>query len=169
MHPLRLLRGLLPRILPENLLNAGEMMTLGRILALDIGDKNIGAAISDALGITAQGLDVLRRGPKGEELSRLGEIVEEYGVAEIVVGLPLNMDGSEGPRARDARAYARRLSRALAVPVRTWDERLTTAEARRTLLDADLSRAKRKKVIDKLAAVLILESYLQSRGRHAEN
>jgi len=94
-------------------------------------------------------------------------IFERYG--ESVVGLPRNMDGSEGPRARDARAYARRLSEALAVPVKTWDERLTTAEARRTLLDADMSRAKRKKVIDKLAAVLILEGYLQSRGCGAEN
>lgn len=144
-------------------------MSLGRILALDIGEKNIGTAISDALGITAQGLDVIQRGKKGEDLLQLERIVEEYSVAEIVVGLPLNMDGSEGPRAKDAREYARRLSEKLSVPVKTWDERLTTAQARRTLLEADVSRARRKKVIDKLAAVIILESYLQLKNRDAGN
>ena len=136
-----------------------------RILALDLGEKRIGVALSDALGLTAQGLEVISYTRPEQALSRLEEICREYLVERIVVGLPLNMDGSRGEAARRAEAFAAKIRQALGLPVSFLDERLSTAAAEKTLLEADVSRRKRKQVRDKLAAVLILEAYLEARRR----
>lgn len=127
-------------------------------MGLDVGEKRIGVAVSDPLGYTAQGISVIKR----ENIEDLKKIVSDYGIEKIVVGLPKNMDGSIGKQGKKALAFIEDLKREIDLPVLTWDERLTTKEAEGVLLRADLSRAKRKKVIDKLAAVLILQSYLDS-------
>ncbi len=132
-----------------------------RIMGLDLGDRTIGVAVSDLLGVTAQGVETIRRSKL--ELERLRELIRLYEVGEIVIGLPRNMDGSMGPRAEKTLEFAKRLSEDLALPVRSWDERLTTVAAQRSLLEADVSRAKRKQVIDKMAAMLILQGYMDSR------
>ena len=132
-----------------------------RTMALDLGEKTIGVAVSDPLGITAQGVKVLRRGSFKDDLSRLKELVEEYAVGCIVIGYPLNMDGSAGAKAKEIIKFKERLAHALSLPAVLWDERLTTVAAQRTLLQAGMRRADRKKVVDKIAAVLILEGYLQ--------
>ncbi len=134
-----------------------------RIMGLDLGDKKIGVAVSDPLGITAQGLEpFLSSGLPGRDAEALGEMARKYGVGVIVVGLPRNMDGSYGPRAQKAREFAELLKRVTGLDVVLWDERLTTVTAEKLLIGADMSRARRKKVIDKLAAVLILQSYLKA-------
>jgi len=133
-----------------------------RILGLDVGDRTIGVAVSDELGWIAHGITVIRRSLWDADLQRLRELVAEYDVTLIVVGYPKNMNGTIGPRAEMAAEFAEKVAAALALPFKLWDERLTTMEAERTLLAADISRAKRKKVIDKLAAVLILQNYLQA-------
>ena len=133
-----------------------------RLMGFDLGDKTIGVAVSDLLGWTAQGVETIRR--SRDDLTRIKELVKRYEVEEIVIGLPKNMDGSIGPRAEKSLEYAKYLEAELGLPVRTWDERLTTFAATRTLLEADVSRAKRKKVIDKMAAVLILQGYMDSRA-----
>jgi putative holliday junction resolvase len=133
-----------------------------RILGLDVGDRTIGVAASDALGWTAQGLEIIRRTGWEDDIRRLRELVAEYEVSLIVVGYPKNMNGTIGPRAEMAAEFAQKLGQELELPVRLWDERLTTMEAERMLIAADVSRAKRKKVIDKMAAVLILQNYLQA-------
>jgi len=132
-----------------------------RIMALDLGEKTIGVAVSDPLGITAQGIKVLRRGSLKDDFFRLKELVEEYTVGCIVIGYPLNMDGSAGAKANEIIKFKERLADALSLPVVLWDERLTTVAAQRTLLEAGMRRADRKKVVDKIAAVLILEGYMQ--------
>jgi putative Holliday junction resolvase len=133
---------------------------MGRILGLDLGSKTIGIALSDPLKITSQGLTTLKRTSHSKELARLKELIREHAVQAVVVGLPKNMDGSIGPQWEKAIREAERLERELDLPVSLWDERLTTVEAEKTLLQADLSRSKRKKVIDKMAAQLILQGYL---------
>jgi putative pre-16S rRNA nuclease len=135
---------------------------IGVALAIDLGDKTIGLAVSDGLGITAQGLDTLERHGGHRDFDALRAVCQEREVGRIVVGLPRNMDGSEGPRAVKSRAFARSLHEALELPVFFWDERFTTAEAERLLIAADVSRAKRAKVIDKLAAQLILQGWLEA-------
>jgi putative Holliday junction resolvase len=135
-----------------------------RILALDVGQKRIGLAVSDPLGITAQGLGVLIRQDTETDLARLLEVVREYQVQEIVVGLPRHLDGREAKQAGDIMELARSLGDALGAPVTPWDERLTTVEAERVLLQADLSRRRRRRVVDQVAAVLILQSYLEYRN-----
>ncbi|MFL5356846.1 Holliday junction resolvase RuvX [Archangium sp.] len=134
-----------------------------RTLGLDFGTKTIGVAASDALGLTAQTVTTIRRTSLKADLAALGELVREYEVERFVVGLPLNMDGSEGPRAEATRKFADILTQALGLPVELWDERLSTVAAQRTLLEADLSRAKRREVIDQLAAQFILQGWLDSR------
>jgi putative Holliday junction resolvase len=129
-------------------------------MGLDYGDKTIGVAVSDEMGWTAQGLTVIRRKTPDEDFDRIRELVAEYEVGELVVGFPRNMDGSVGPRGEMCREFARSLQAKLQLPVQLWDERLTTAAAERTLLEADVSRKKRKQVIDKMAAALILQGYL---------
>lgn len=135
-----------------------------RIMALDLGDRRIGVAVSDALGWTAQGVGVVERHRDGREIGEIERIVREREVSEIVVGLPRNMDGSIGPRGEICIAFAEMLRGKLQLPVHLWDERLTTAAAERTLLEADVSRRKRRQVVDKLAATLILQHYLDSKA-----
>ena len=134
-----------------------------RILALDLGARRIGMAVSDELGWTAHGLATLERvGPK-KDIVRLREIVAEQNVRKLVVGLPRNMDGSLGPQARLVLEFIETLKNKLRLEVIPWDERLTTQAAERVLIEADMSRAKRRKKVDQVAAVLILQGYLDSR------
>jgi len=132
------------------------------LLGLDYGDKNIGVALSDEFGWTAQGLEVISNKDKAAVLTHIARIVEQYEVQEFVVGLPKNMNGSLGPRAEICLTFAQSLRETFNLPVHLWDERLTTVSAQRTLIEADVSRKKRKLVIDKLAASLILQGYLNS-------
>jgi putative Holliday junction resolvase len=136
-----------------------------RILGLDYGDKTIGVAVSDEFGWTAQGVEVIRRGSKEQDLDRLRKIISEYHVEEIVVGLPKNMNATIGPRGEICIEFAQTLEQTLHLPVHLWDERLTTVAAERTLLEADVSRKKRRQVIDKMAAVFILQGYLDFRTK----
>jgi putative Holliday junction resolvase len=133
-------------------------------MGLDVGSKTIGVAISDELGITAQGLKTVKRKATEDDLRELVDIISQFQIEKIVVGLPKNMDGSLGKQAEFILAWVEDLKNKIHLPVDTWDERLSTVEASRTLLKADLSRKKRKGVIDKLAAVLILQGYLQQIG-----
>lgn len=136
-----------------------------RIAGLDVGDRTIGVAVSDPLGWTAQGVGVIRRRTLEQDLQALCALFREHGVERMVVGLPRNMNGTYGPRAQAARSFAQALARASGLPVDLWDERLTTALAERTLLEADTSRARRKQVVDKLAAQIILQGYLDFHAR----
>ncbi|MBO8173025.1 MAG: Holliday junction resolvase RuvX [Bacillaceae bacterium] len=135
-----------------------------RIMALDVGEKTIGVAVSDEMGWTAQGIETIRRRDLQTDIRRLQELVNEYQVRHIVVGLPKNMNGSIGFRGEECQRFAGQLEASLDLPVTMWDERLTTMAAERALLSADVSRKKRKRVIDKMAAVMILQSYLDYRG-----
>lgn len=134
-----------------------------RILGLDLGEKRIGVALSDPLGITAQGLMVINRQEKNEDLARLIELTQQYHVQEIVIGLPRHLDGRLGEMASEVFDLKDHFWNQLHIPVHTWDERLTTVQAERVLLEADLSRRRRRQVIDKLAAVLILQAFLDYR------
>lgn len=143
-----------------------------RIMGLDVGQRRIGVALSDELGLTAQPFKVIER--RGEEAFReLAKIAEEGEVGEIVVGLPKRTDGTLGVEASRVMAFAEELKCRLGLPVRFWDERFSTAQAERVLLAADQSRRKRKKVRDKVAAALILQGYLDhrrlSKGGHGED
>jgi len=134
-----------------------------RALALDIGDKTIGVAASDLLGITAQGVETIRRTSNKDDLKRLGELLTQYEATTFVIGLPKNMDGSEGTRCELVKKFAAKICAAFPdVQQIFWDERLSTVAASRSLIEADLSRKKRKKVIDKMAAVYILQGWLDS-------
>lgn len=141
-----------------------------RVIGLDIGERRIGVAVSDALGWTAQGLETITRGEPDQSLERLLQIIQEYKAETIVAGLPRNMNGTYGPQAESVRAYAGMLLEKVkeAMPEHApeliyRDERLTTVAAQRTLLEGDVSRKKRKGVVDKIAAVMILQGYLDSR------
>lgn len=138
-----------------------------RIGALDVGDRRIGVAVSDELGLTAQGLLVLSRTTLEADLHALRECFGPYAPSTIVVGLPRNMNGSEGPQAEKVRRFAADLETALGIPLVMWDERLSTVAAERVLIEGNVRRAKRKQVIDKVAAVVILQGYLDSLGRTA--
>lgn len=133
-----------------------------RILGLDVGTKTVGIAISDELGWTAQGLDTLKRNEKSseEDFKHLANIVKQYNVEKVIVGLPKNMNGSIGERGEACKQFAEELRNWVDCPVEMWDERLSTVAAERLLITADVSRKKRKKVIDKMAAVVILQGYL---------
>ncbi len=135
-----------------------------RILALDVGSKTIGLAVSDPLGITAQGLETLRRKNKRTDFDALARVLEKYEVSEIVVGYPLRMSGAAGPQADRMSEFAEQLRRSFQLPVHLWDERLTTAEANRVLRETDMSIRRRGQVVDRLAAVLILQSFLDRRA-----
>lgn len=143
-----------------------------RWLALDLGEKNIGVAVSDPDGVIAQPLTTLRRTGEAEDAERVAALVRQLGAAGVVVGLPRRLDGTDGPEAEAARRFGEALSRAGVPRVTLWDERLTTVEAERVLLASDLSRRRRRQVIDRMAAVVILQSYLEAarrqRGRHGE-
>ncbi len=136
-----------------------------RVMSLDLGTKTIGLAVTDELGITAQGLPTLERRGLRRDLEALVARVDDYNVERFVIGLPLNMDGSEGPRAEMTRKFGAALADATHRPVLYWDERLTTVAAQRSLLEADVSRRKRKEVIDQVAAMLILQGWMDSQPR----
>ncbi|MBQ8941144.1 MAG: Holliday junction resolvase RuvX [Firmicutes bacterium] len=134
-----------------------------RVLGLDFGEKTIGVAVSDPFGWTAQGLEIIRRKEENNlvaSMARIKELCAEYGAELIVLGFPKNMNNTEGPRVEKTKQFKKRLEKELKLPVELWDERLSTMGAERTLLEADISRAKRKKVIDKQAAVFILQGWL---------
>ena len=135
---------------------------------MDIGTHTIGVAISDELGITAQGLKTVKRRSMEEDFKEIRTIIEHFEISKIVVGLPKNMDGTLGKQAGVVFQWIKDLKDRIQLPVVTWDERLSTVGASKVLLEADLSRRKRKKVIDKVAAVLILQGYL-SRSRKRNN
>ena len=135
------------------------------LMGLDYGEKTIGVAVSDGLRQVATPLETLRRAKFTADAARLGEIVRARAIGGIVLGLPRNMDGSEGPRCQSTRAFARNLDRALGLPLTFWDERLSTVAAERALLEADTSRARRAEVIDHVAAGVILQGALD-RMRH---
>lgn len=131
-----------------------------RIMGLDVGQKRIGIAFSDELGWTAQGHSVWKRGNLQQDLLHLAALCAANEVALIVVGFPRNMNGTIGPKALEIEEFGRVLQEHLGLPVEYWDERLTTAAAQRVLLEADLSRRKRRQVVDKVAAMNILQGYL---------
>ncbi|MBQ7264961.1 MAG: Holliday junction resolvase RuvX [Firmicutes bacterium] len=137
-----------------------------RILGLDFGSTTTGVAVSDPFGWTAQGVEIIRRQDEDnlkKTIERIKEICKEYSCTQIVLGLPKNMNNTEGERAEKTRSFKKRLEKEVKLPVILWDERLSTVAAERTLLEADISRKKRKKVIDKQAAVFILQGYLDSK------
>ncbi|GKX31157.1 putative pre-16S rRNA nuclease [Vallitalea longa] len=136
-----------------------------RILGLDYGSKTLGVAVSDPFGWTAQGIETINRKEENNlksTISRLGDIVNEYNIEKIVLGLPKNMNNTSGDRVDRTLYFKDRLIREFGIPVETWDERLSTIGAKRSLLEADLSRKKQNKVIDKMAAVFILQGYLDN-------
>jgi len=132
---------------------------------LDIGSRTIGVAISDELGMIAQGLKTIKRKSKEEDLKEISLIITQYKIDKIVVGLPKNMDGTIGKQAEMVFQWIKAAQEKIGLPMLTWDERLSTVEASKILLEADLSRKERKGVIDKLAAVLILQGYLNQSGK----
>ncbi|WP_270179394.1 Holliday junction resolvase RuvX [Alkalihalobacillus sp. CinArs1] len=136
-----------------------------KTLGLDVGTKTIGVAVSDLMGWTAQGLETVKRDPDQPDVipERLMDIINGNEVSKIIVGLPKNMNGSIGPSGEACMEFADRLKESTDLPVEMWDERLTTVAAERMLISADVSRKKRKKVIDKMAAVMILQGYLDSK------
>lgn len=137
-----------------------------RILALDVGDKTIGIAVSDELLFTAQGVEVIRRSSQNKDFARLKQLVAEYQADAVVIGLPKNMNGTIGPRGELVQQFGAQLKAQIpAVKLVYWDERLSTVAAEKSLIAADVSRAKRRKVIDKMAAVFILQGYLDSLPR----
>ena len=135
----------------------------GRRMGLDVGERTVGIALSDELGWTAQPCKTLRRERLTKDLETLVGLVDQELVREVIVGIPLNMNGTEGPQARRVRAFAAALEEKVVVPVVFWDERWSTVAAERVLVEADLSRRKRKKQVDKVAAAIILQGYLDSR------
>lgn len=136
-----------------------------RILGLDVGTKNIGVALSDPFGLTAQNLGAIRRkGDLSADLAALKKILDDNGVDSIVVGLPKNMNGTLGPSAQMAQDFGTEIGNITTIPIIYWDERLTTKMAESVMIEADMSRKKRRQKIDSLAAVLILQNYLDYLG-----
>jgi len=141
-----------------------------RILGLDVGDKTIGVAVSDELGITANPVCVIQRSASiKKDISEVRRLAQDYTVEKIVVGMPLMLDGSVGVQAQKVQAFVEELRKRTTIPVEVWDERLTTSQVERVLIEMDQSRAKRKKQLDKLAAAIILQAYMDShRSTHEE-
>jgi putative Holliday junction resolvase len=136
---------------------------VGRVLGLDVGSRRIGMAVTDPLGITAQGIETLQRRNKRTDFATLGQVIRAYGVREIVVGLPLRMSGAEGTQAEKMQGFAEELRKRFRLPVELWDERLTSAEANRLLRATELSIERRAKAVDRMAAVLILQGWMEAR------
>ena len=132
-------------------------------MALDLGARRIGLAVSDALGLTAQGLETLERKNKRADFEYLAQLAQKYDVAEIVLGLPLHMSGDESAQSRRSVEFARELEEKLRLPVHLWDERLTSAQANRLLRESEMSIRRRGQAVDRMAATLILQSFLESR------
>jgi len=135
-------------------------------MGLDVGSKTVGIALSDELGWTAQGLKTLKINEEKNQFGfdEIGQIIKEYEITQVVIGMPKNMNGTIGPRGEASKQFAQELENRFGVSTVLWDERLTTMAAERVLLEADVSRKKRKKVIDKMAAVMILQGYLDSKN-----
>jgi len=138
-----------------------------RVLGLDVGSKRIGVAVSDPLGITAQGLETVHRQNKRLDFEKLQKLVRDYSISEIVVGFPLRMSGAEGIQAEKMQRFAQELRERLQLPVHLWDERLTSAEANRLLRETEMSIQRRGQVVDQMAAVLILQSWMEHRAQAA--
>lgn len=136
-----------------------------RIMGLDVGERTIGVAVSDEMGWTAQGVETIRRQSNEKDFARLEALIQQFQITEIVVGLPKNMNGTIGPSGEACMAFADRVAERTSLPVNLWDERLTTMAAQKMLIAADVSRQKRKQVIDKMAATLILQGYLDAKSR----
>jgi putative Holliday junction resolvase len=135
-----------------------------RILALDVGDKRIGIAVSDSTCTIAIGLTTIER--KSENfLEKLKALMQEYNVGEIIVGIPLKINGTEGAQAKNVREFEKQIKKQLGIPIKEWDERLTSLQAEKTLISGDVRRVKRKSIVDQVAAVLILQSYLDNLNR----
>ena len=146
------------------------MQEVKRCLALDVGEKTVGLALSDLLGLTAQGLETIRRKSIKDDLKILGEIISANEVKKLIIGLPKNMNGTEGERCQLVRNFAEKIQNAYPnIEIKFWDERLSTVAAEKSLIAADVSRKKRKKVIDKMAAVHILQGYLDGLNLKGEN
>ncbi len=143
-----------------------------RIMGLDFGSKTVGVAISDELLITAQGMEIIRRKEENklrQTLARIEELIVEYGVEEIVLGYPKNMNDTLGERVRLTEEFKEKLERRTGLPVALWDERLTTVAADRAMMEAGIRREHRKDYVDQIAATLILQGYLDLKGRQREN
>jgi len=136
---------------------------VGRVLGLDVGSRRIGMAVTDPLGITAQGIETLQRRNKRTDFATLGQVIRAYEIREIVVGLPLRMSGAEGTQAEKMQGFAEELRKRFRLPVELWDERLTSAEANRLLRATELSIERRAKAVDRMAAVLILQGWMEAR------
>jgi len=132
----------------------------GRIMGLDLGTKTIGVAISDGMRYSATPLETIRRTKFTADAIRLDELIAQHAIVAIILGLPLNMDGSEGPRVQSTRAFARSLAQRIALPIAFWDERLSTSAVTRMMIQADMRRDRRAEVVDKLAASYILQGAL---------
>jgi len=137
---------------------------VGRVLGLDLGERRVGVALSDPLGIIAQGRETMTRVGRRKDLLALAALVRDEDIQQVVIGLPLRLDGTAGPAAEEARRFAADLESVLDVPVDLWDERLTTVEVERVMTDAGVRRRKRRDHVDRLAAVLILQSWLDARA-----
>lgn len=135
-----------------------------RVLGLDVGSKRIGLAVSDLLGITAQGIETIHRQNKRLDFAQLENVIREYEVAEIVVGYPLRMSGAEGIQAEKMQRFAEELRQRFPLPVHLWDERLSSAQANRLLRETEMSIKRRGQVVDQMAAVLILQSWMDARS-----
>ncbi|HEY3373805.1 MAG TPA: Holliday junction resolvase RuvX [Candidatus Aquicultor sp.] len=138
-----------------------------RLLGLDYGSRRIGVAISDPSGFMAQPLQVIDKSRDSSDIRKISELVNEYGVDEVVVGLPISLSGEIGPQAREVLDFVEELKKTLSVPVATWDERLTTSYAERALKESNVKRGRRKEIIDKVAAAVMLQGFLDlknSRG-----
>jgi putative holliday junction resolvase len=135
-----------------------------RVLGLDVGTKTIGLAVSDPLGITAQGLETLRRKNKRSDFEQLEKLIRQYEIGELVVGYPLALSGTEGKQGERMRGFAEELRQRFHLPVHLWDERLTSAQANRLLREMEVSIERRRRAVDRMAAVLILQSWMDQKG-----
>ncbi len=147
--------------LTESLNPLSALPASGKLLGLDLGTKTIGVAISDGMRYSATPLETVKRQKFTQDAERLLQLIAENNAVGVILGLPLNMDGSEGPRAQSTRAFARNLAQKTAIPIVFWDERLSTSAVTRTLIEADVRRDRRAEVVDKLAASYILQGALE--------
>jgi putative Holliday junction resolvase len=148
--------------------NNETQLPAGRVMALDVGSRTIGLAVTDPLGYTAQGLITIRRKNKRTDLAALEKVILSYGVVELVVGLPLRMSGAEGRQSEKMREFVTVLQQRFDLPIHLWDERLTSVEANRVLRETEMSIKKRAAVVDQLAAVLILQNWMEARHHPLE-
>lgn len=154
-------------IMADDQAHEGDM-TRGRILGIDYGQRRVGLAVSDALGITAQGLETVHHTNEDQLLAQLGKIIDMYGIEKIVVGFPLHMDGTYGEKAKEVDRFMKRLTDHFQLPVIAWDERLTTSAAHRTMHEMGRKAKGAKGKVDRIAAALILQNYLDSVKRDEE-